>query len=375
MRVSYVTPFYNGECDGRYGRFHDWLHTLRDMEDRPFEFDVHAFMATNPDETLKSVPTKHLGDAGDLWATKRNNLQTLLEAPQIYRDLQRSNPDVVHLVAFDSLLLPSLSAVSNDTPLVLGPNVGGWYPIREDDIWLTGPVEAGKLRAKYLLRKHTVSRLNYAQVLSFSRYHQRMLELLGVRRSDVTNLRPGVDPMFSPGETTESDGPPHEILYVGDFSEHKGYPLFLRAVSHLSRDVRVQVVGGGDPDHELIRTLGIEDLVTVDGFVDRSDLQRYYRSADLFVIPSIDETGPNTQFEALACGTPIVATDTDGINEFVPEDAAIHFWPRDPDSLATALESALENIPMLTSTARRHAHEFQASTTVEQLDSLYRSLV
>lgn len=375
MKVSYVTPFYNGNCEGRFGRFHDWVHTLRDMDDPPFEFDVHAIMATNPDGTLASRPTGYLGDASDLWATKRNKIETVLESPRLYRDLRRSDADLVHLISFDLLLLPPVIAACRNTPLVLGPNVGGWYPIREDDVWLTGPAEATKLRAKYFLRKALVGRLNYEHIVAFSEYHRRMLDLLDVRDADVTTLRPGIDGIFSPEPDPGPPTRPYELLYVGNLSEHKGYPLFLAAVARLDRDVHVRVIGSGDPDHGLIRSLGLGDSVTVEGFVDRAELPAYYRSADLYVVPSIDETaGTNTQFEALASGTPVVATDTAGINEFGPKDAVKYFWPREPDVLASTLESAIEDIDLLTDAARKHARDFHASTTVAQLDDIYRGL-
>lgn len=377
MNVAYVTPFYNGACDGRYGRFLDWIHTLRDMDRKPFEFDVHAVMATNPDQVLWSHPPQYLGSASDLWATKRNNLETLLNLPRLHRDLKMADPDIVHLTAFDPLLIPLLISATRDVPVVLGPNVGGWYPQRNEDIWVTSITERAKLEGKFRLRKRLVSQLDYAHVLSFSEYHKGLIGLLGVDEADITPLRPGVERIFSPGEEPNQRNidPPHELLYVGDFSDHKGYEVFLRAISRLNCDVRACLVGPGDPNQDLIQTLGLTDVVTVEGFVERSDLPGFYRSADLFVLPSTDETGPNTLVEALASGTPVVATDTDGINEYETGEAAVYFWPREPEALAEALESALDDIDSLTTAARENAHEFQASVTVDQLDSLYRRIL
>lgn len=376
MKVSYVTPFYNGECDGRFGRFHDWVHALRDMDDPPFEFDVHAIMAANPDETLASKPNGYLGAASELYATKRNNIERLLKAPRLYSDLQRSDADIIHLIAFDPLLFPPVVAAARNTPLVLGPNVGGWYPIRDDDVWLTGPVQRAKLQSKYFLRKRMINGVDYAHVLAFSQYHRRMLKYLDVQDSDMTTVRPGVSDIFSPNETREAPSSPYELLYAGELSEHKGYPLFLRAVSRLESDVHVRIVGGGDPDRQLIRTLGLEEQVTIEGFVERSDLPEYYQDADLFVVPTIDETaGTNTKFEALASGLPVVATDSDSVKEFGPSNATRYFWPRTPDQLAVAIDSAIEDIDTLTEAARSHSDKFHATRTVEQLYDVYRELL
>lgn len=375
MKVSYVTPFYNGKCDGRFGRFHDWVHALRDMDDPPFEFDIHTIMATNPDESLAAIPSSHLGDASELWGTKRNRVESVLEAPRIYRDLRAADADIVHLIAFDLLLLPSVIASFDNTPLVLGPNVAGWCPIREDDVWLTGPIESTKARAKYFLRKHVMRRLEYEHIVSFGDYHRQMLDFYDICSSDVTTLQPGVDGIFSPASNFESPSPPYNLLYVGSFSEHKGYPILLRAINQVKKDVHVTFVGSGDPDKNLIRSLNIENNISIEGFVERAELPSYYREADLFVLPSKDEMGANTQIEAYASGTPVVATDTDGISEFGYPDTTIRFWPRNPDSLAAAIDKAIENIDLLTERTTLHAQEFNVSNTVSQLSSIYKGLI
>jgi hypothetical protein len=57
MHVSYVSSFYTAECDGRFGRFHDWVHTLRDSADQPFDATTHAFMIGSEDEVLAGKGT------------------------------------------------------------------------------------------------------------------------------------------------------------------------------------------------------------------------------------------------------------------------------------------------------------------------------
>jgi glycosyltransferase involved in cell wall biosynthesis len=377
MKISYVTSFYNGECDGRFGRFHDWVHALRDMDDPPFTFDVHAVMAANPDGTLGSVPPGYLGDASDLWATKRNGVETVLNANRIYRDLTASDPDIIHLISFEAFLLPSVLSACRTlgVPLVLGPGIAGWTPIRESEFWFSGPISEAKLKLKYRLRKILVGRTPYERIVAHSKCHLKILDSLGVSQDDVTFLNVGVCSLFSPEGKSKTTSDLPELLYVGDFSEHKGYQLFLRALARIDRDVHSRIIGAGDPDQELIRSFGIEDRVTIEGFVDRADLPEYYRSADLFVLPTIDDNGPNTQIEALACGTPLVATDVLGLNEFASDDAAMYFWPRSPEALASTIDDALENLESMTKAAIEYAPEFNVTNTVEHLDSIYRTEV
>jgi glycosyltransferase involved in cell wall biosynthesis len=205
-----------------------------------------------------------------------------------------------------------------------------------------------------------------------------LLHRLGIADEAITTLLPGVDPIFSSqGPVAEVDGSNDDrptLLYVGDFSTYKGFPTLLEAVSRLDREVNVVALGEGNPEgFDLDR---VERLEVV-GFVERGALPPYYRAADLFVMPSVDEAGPNTILEALACGTPVVATDAPGVNEFPPEGTATYFSPREPEPLADALEATLDDLPALKETTEDLTAEgrFHIERTVEGLDAFYRALL
>jgi glycosyltransferase involved in cell wall biosynthesis len=371
MKIAYLTPFYSGECEGRFGRFNDCIHALRDMDDPPFDFEVHAFAAAAPDGTLASPPHELLGDGDELWATKRNNLEHLLNVPRLLRDLRRSDADLLHPVTVGPVVSPVARAGATGRPVVLGPNVGGWYPLREGPNWATAGLGRPKQAAKFRLRRRFVDLTAPARHLAFSRYHLSMLEQLGVDPGQVEVLEAGVDSRFSPADGPREPADPPELLYVGVFSKHKGVHVLLNAVERLDREVRLRLVGGTAVD--LSRPL--PDGVTAEGFVPRADLPSWYRRADLFVCPSIDETaGPNTQIEALACGTPVVATDEPSMNEYAPPDAAALFRPREPKPLAAAIAVALDSLPEMRAAALDHADSFHAERVVDQLDGLYRGL-
>jgi len=211
----------------------------------------------------------------------------------------------------------------------------------------------------------------YDVALAFSNYHQHILNEVGIDSERVKLLHPGVDTRFSPDETERSDIP--TLLYVGDLSHHKGYDVFLRALGKIEVDVSVLIAGKGTPDVDLIQSLDLSNTVTHFGSVERQALPKHYNSADLLVVPSVDEMGPNTIVEALACGTPVVATDRPGINEYPPENASVLFSPRTADELADALETALNDLDELTAAATTHAPDFGADRIVKALDTLYRN--
>jgi glycosyltransferase involved in cell wall biosynthesis len=72
---------------------------------------------------------------------------------------------------------------------------------------------------------------------------------------------------------------------------------------------------------------------------------------------------------------PVVATDKPGINEYPPEETAVFFWPREPGSLAVAIDEAIGNIAKLAEAAREHAQEFHVDHTIDTLDVLYRDII
>ena len=374
MNVAFVTPFYNGSCDGRFGRFHDWVHTLRDMKNPPFKFDVVALTSSNPDQTLSSHPHSYLGDGNELWGSKLNKLEFIMNLQRIRRDLRKNSYDIIHILRLDSLLYPTTMNVIDDSRVVLGPNVGGWSPIRRFDHRKTeSTAEQLKRVTSFRWRQLLASRARYDIAISFSDYHQRILAEIGFDPRRVRNLHPGVETIFSPDHKTKNNIP--TLLYVGDLTIYKGYNIFLHAVEKISQEVNVLMAGQGTPDVNLIQTLNIGDMVTHLGFVERQALPKYYNSAELLVVPSMDEMGPNTIVEALACGTPVVATDRPGINEYPPVDASILFSPRNADALASALDTALSELDTLTAAANKHAPEFRADRTVKALDDIYREIL
>lgn len=370
MKIAYVTPYYNGDLDGRFGRFHDWVHALRDMDDPPFEFEVFALTASNTDGTLPSTPYSILGEATDLWGRKRNKIEFALNAPRLARDLKRREFDLVHVLTLDLFAYPVAVALS-DGPLVVGPDVQGYFPDRDGSRWNTTGVQQFKHGVNYWLKDTLLAAAPDSTLVALSEYQKQLLTTLSLPEERVETIAPGVDPRFSPDPSTSSGKT--VFLYVGDFSEYKGYPLFLRALSRLPDDVdwKAVVVGRGDPRREQIAELGIADRVTVEGFVPRENLPEYYRRADFFVMPSVDENGPNTIVEALACGTPVLSTDKSGINEYTPEGAGLQF-DRTVEELRDCLVSAIKNKCSLSKEAGEAAPRFTAEQTIASLHHVYR---
>lgn len=377
MKVAYLTTYYNGAVDGRFGRFHDWIHTLREMDDPPFDFEVVALTASNPDETLSSTPHGVFGDATDLWGSPLNTAEFGLNAPRALRDLWRGDPDVVHVLTLDAVAYPVALAMSGRSP-VIGPDVQGYFPGREGDRWERGGVEGFKQRTRYRLRRGLLALAADPTIVTLSQYHENNVRTLGVDRLET--IPPGVAPIFRRGQQAHPErrdpDRPTEILYLGDLSEYKGYDIFLDALTQVPDDIdwHATIIGTGDAQHDRITNAGLARSVDVEGFVPRSELPSYYQRADCYVMPSIDEHGPNTVVEALACGTPVVATDKLGINEYAGDETAIYV-DRSPSGIRRGIEQLHARRDEYLASAVKRAPEYQAEHTVDALADLYEAHV
>lgn len=160
---------------------------------------------------------------------------------------------------------------------------------------------------------------------------QALVEVLkgwGVSERKLHVIRNGVDlDRFAPVERSlaraelglDAQGP--VLLSVGNLIELKGHGLLIDAVHEL-RDgwphLLLLIAGEGAERPRLqaqIARLGLEGRVRLLGSVPNGQLGNWYNAADLFLLPSSREGLPNALLEALACGTPALATAVGGIPE------------------------------------------------------------
>jgi glycosyltransferase involved in cell wall biosynthesis len=137
------------------------------------------------------------------------------------------------------------------------------------------------------------------------------------------------------------------ILTVCSLVELKGVDLLIEAVARLrantSWPVRLLVVGKGPEEDRLgmlIKRLALEDCVRLVGSIANRELVDWYNAADLFFLGSSREGWPNVVCEALACGTPVVATAVNGIPEILDSEDMGIMVERTPEAFATGIEQA-----------------------------------
>lgn len=115
------------------------------------------------------------------------------------------------------------------------------------------------------------------------------------------------------------------LLYVGRIKKYKSVDVIIRSLPEVLKtlpDARLVVVGSGDyldALKELAKSLGLEEKVTFTGFVSMEEKVEYLRKSHVIVNPSPKEGWGLTNVEANACGTTVVAADSDGLRDSVKD--------------------------------------------------------
>lgn len=244
------------------------------------------------------------------------------------------------------------------------------------------------------------------------RFADRLIAATPIERADLESLY-GADPakidivppgvnldLFRPiprAEARRRIGVPPDhrvILFVGRVQPLKGIDCLIRAMAlvlkrhpEFKKNVCISIIGGnphatsGDEQREMQRlhalkeSLGVGDLVTFLGAKDQNTLVNYYSAAQMVVVPSFYESFGMVAIEAMACGTPVIASDVGGLAYTVEDGFNGYLVPqKDPATLAEKIILLLKYDHLrnhLGEQARHWAERFNWENIAEQMLAVY----
>ncbi|HIK35545.1 MAG TPA: glycosyltransferase family 1 protein [Thermosynechococcus sp. M98_K2018_005] len=178
------------------------------------------------------------------------------------------------------------------------------------------------------------------------------------------------------------------VLYVGRFDPRKGIETLVAAMAQLPQGLLL-LVGGSDPQRSdgaerrriegLVQEYHLGDRVTFVGQIDHERLAVYYSAANVCVVPSYYEPFGLVAIEAMACGTPVIASAVGGLQfTVIPEETGLLVPPQDATALAKAIQRILAD-PAWARTLGENGRErvqalFNWEAIALQMGQLYRQL-
>lgn len=219
-------------------------------------------------------------------------------------------------------------------------------------------------------------------VITVSQALKEKLVALGAERERIHVLRNGVDLVHFHPEGRDAlrselsfRGP--TLLSVGNLLAFKGHGCVIEALS-LMPECELVIAGDG-PDRPafeaLARKCGVSSRVRFVGLLDQQDLRRYYCAADALILASSREGWPNVLLEAMACGTPVIATNVGGVPEIVTSaDAGVVVKERSAPALARAVRELFAR-PRERAATRRFAEQFGWDATTRGQLQLFRQVL
>lgn len=303
--------------------------------------------------------------------------------------------DLAHQLTLGSIRYPS-SLRHLDVPLVIGPVGGaeetpfglwstfGWRgSIIEGMRWLSNRLAAldplvrqTYRRAAHILAVTEDTRRFLRRVVDSSRVS--LLPLIGIDK------RVGEEPIGRPPSIDEVN-----VLFVARLIHWKGAVLAVRALG-LARaaapGLRLTLLGDGPEGRRIIRTINRLGLGTAIRHIGRvptgDDVRRLYETHDIFLFPSLHDSGGMAVLEAMASGLPVVCLDIGGPGVSVTDDCGIKISEQTRRSAVTALGSALialarnPNLRKRMGTAGRvrALSEYSWDTKARRIESIYRTV-
>lgn len=232
------------------------------------------------------------------------------------------------------------------------------FPNRRGRLWWRLKLQAATRRAALVLTPSHDAACGIAALLPVD---PRQIRVVGAA-PDEHFRAPRAEGLLAPAGAVEAPS----LLYVGGLSPHKNLGALIASVGRLRCDpalagLRLVIVGDTDDDsffsaHRSLRALvaahNLEEAVAFIGYLPDDELRPRYHQATALVLPSFAEGFGLPAVEALACGTPVVASTAGSLPEVIG-DAGVYFDPHDAAGLDWALRRVLTDPALRAELARR----------------------
>ena len=383
LKICDLTQFYSPLSGGVKRYVHEKIVYI----DKHSTGDEHVLIIPGPKTEVTTNARSRIYSIHSPLLSRTSRYRALLNLRAIEEILERERPDIIessdpYQVGWKAIAIGS----SLKIPVV------GFYHSHFPEAYLRGSTKflgrRGTHQAMKLTRAYVRKLYNRFQVtLVPSEKLAGVLFEWGVR--NVRTVRLGVNTnIFKPTPddakaTRASLGIALQqklLLYVGRLAREKNTQTLFRAFEFLqgrSREFHLLIIGDGPQRKELrqlqSRTCG-KDLSWIQYCPDSADLARYYRAADLFVHPGVQETFGLVALESQACSTPVVGIRGSYMDQLICHGQESWARANSAEALADAIEGAsTKKLPALGEAAARVTQNLYSWPRVlKELFCIYR---
>jgi alpha-1,6-mannosyltransferase len=384
VKICDLTQFYSPLSGGVKRYVHEKIAYI----DKHSAGDEHVLIVPGPKTEVTTNARSRIYSIHSPLLSRTSRYRALLNLRAIEEILERERPDIIE--SSDPYQI-GWKAIAVGRSLKIP--VVGFYHSHFPEAYLRGSTKflgrRGTHRAMKLTRAYVRKLYNRFQAtLVPSENLAGVLFEWGVR--NVRTVRLGVNtdifkPMPDDGKATRASlGVARRqklLLYVGRLAGEKNTQTLFRAFEFLQRsrsgEFHLLIIGDGPQRKELrqlqSRNYG-KDVSWIQYCTDSADLARYYRAADLFVHPGVQETFGLVALESQACGTSVVGIRGSYMDQIICHDQESWARGNSAEALADAIEGACtKKLSMLGESAARAAQNLYSWPRVfEELFCIYR---
>ncbi|MBU1446532.1 glycosyltransferase family 4 protein, partial [Patescibacteria group bacterium] len=218
-----------------------------------------------------------------------------------------------------------------------------------------------------------------------------LMKLIGTREEKIQIIYQGVGEEFKPMPQNVIEESMEKLnisdpffLYTGVWRSHKNIPNMIKAFNEIKahpecKNLKLIMTGNENPLYpeikETIENCNLGNEVIFTGLVPEKDLIALYNAAQMYIFPSFYEGFGLPPLEAMACGTPVAASNSSSIPEVAGEDNAVFFNPENYKEMAEKIYELYSNKALQEKLIKRgfeRIKHFQWETTAKETLNLYK---
>lgn len=277
-----------------------------------YGFDVDLYTSTTP-EKMPHLNMIQVSEPTIIEPPRRNYAFLVKYWFGLFRKLSKKGYDIIDANGHPTLVPCSLAGMKTKTPVLATLHdlyLGEWKQMTNSSLYFTGPFFE-MLSAKMPVTKMLT--LN-------STIRKKIITMLGYDEKKISVLPSGID-VKEIDSVKKQKKSGNTILYVGRLSPQKDVSTLIKAFSMLGKNYKLKILGEGSEKpclQSLCKKLGIDERVLfLEPHKYHKDMVKEIKSATALAMPSIRECFGIVPLEAMAAGTPVVSTSTDGPMDYI----------------------------------------------------------